>query len=197
MTSESEKREERQRRLRARGNERLEKIVGKPVDSSSPVISANAISNETDSVRALPQVEPESGSDSQSGDSSGMLPSVPEPNKKVHDEDFFRRFLTCIHTLMLIVLGIFSHAAFHQSCDSSCHSVLYREVTPQVCKDHLLLGRLFFYGGLFSVEMPFMFLTVKSCRAIGWPVMLRILSGLCLYYAAHIASGIFYEVFWQ
>lgn len=191
----STSREERQRRLLAKGNERLEKITGKPADSLTPIPITAELHEAKDAINAEPSGE--SGSESQSGESNGMLPSVPEPSKKVTEEDFFRRTITLIHTLMLLVLGVFSHAAFHQSCNSNCHSVLHRALTPAECRDHLLLGRMFFYGGLFSVEMPFLFLTIKSCRAIGWPVVIRIFSGFCLYYAAHIASGIMYEVLWQ
>lgn len=195
MSSSNSSREERQRRLLARGNERLEKITGK---STEATIGSSAGNEARESKEIVQELEDDSGSDSQSGDSSGLLPSVPEPSKKkVKDEDFFRRTITLIHTLMLLVFGIFSHAAFHHSCNSDCHSVMHRDSTPLECKDHLLLGLMFFYGGLFSVEMPFMFLTIRSCRSIGWSVVIRIFSGLCLYYVAHIASGILYEILWQ
>lgn len=194
-----EAREERQKRLLAKSKERLEFIVGKATTESyneGTMFQNKPILRNIQNFKSDELESNDSGTESPSGESSEMLPAVPQPIKKtIKEKDFFRELLTWIHTLMLIVLGIFSHAAFHQSCDSSCLSVIHRNITPMECRDHLFLGRVFFYGGLFSVEIPFLFLTIKSCKTIGWTVVIRIVSGICLYIVSHIASGILYETF--
>ena len=179
-----DQRNERKKKLLLKSEERLERITGQSQVNSLQL--QNFKKQEVE--RTI-----ESESDSVSGDSTGLMPAVPlPPTKTLREEDFFRDLLTWIHTLMLIVLGIFSHAAFHQSCEPSCFFILNDVQVPSSCKDHLVLGRLFLYGGLFSIETPFLFLTIKSYKSIGPRVFLRILSGICLYITSHIAAALAY-----
>lgn len=203
MSSSSVK--DRRSRLLANNADRMAKIVGKdPQDYVKQSLNSKTTENINDSIdcnsnsELLITKEDSSGSESQSGESIKMLPPVSEKVVKNPGEaEFFRSFLTLIHSLMLIVLGVFSHAAYHQSCKSECFTVLHRNVTPAECYSHLLLGKMFFYGGLVSVELPFLFLTFKSCRSIGWPVMIRVFSGFCLYYVSHVLAGVAYEILYQ
>lgn len=179
---------ERKRRLLLKSEERLERITGQSQVSS---FQSKSIQIPDPNEKLV-----ESESDSQSGDSTALMPAVPHPSKKpLGEEEFFRDLLTWIHTLMLIVLGVFSHAAFHQSCEPSCFSILHVPSIIPSCKDHLTLGRLFFYGGLFSIETPFLFLTIKSYKSIGPMVFVRIFSGICLYITSHIAAALAYQIF--
>jgi hypothetical protein len=178
---------ERKKRLLLKSEERLGRITGQPQPSN---LSSKPLLRQESNEKIT-----ESESDSQSGDSTALMPAVPQPPKKpLGDGEFFRDLLTWIHTLMLIVLGVFSHAAFHQSCDSSCFSILQAASTARGCKDHFTLGRLFFYGGLFSIEIPFLFLTIKSYKGIGPSVIVRIFSGICLYVTSNIAASLAYQI---
>lgn len=186
--------DERSRRLLSKGKERMDKITGNGNGVSTSLDEDGKLNaKEEEDVKVICERKTDSSSRSNSDISSTDVKHIAP---KISNDRFFRRTLTFIHTLMLLVLGVFSHAAYRQSCNSSCFSTVAHKLSvPLECKKHFILGRMFFYGGLLSVELPFLFLTLKGCRSIGWRVLIRIFSGLCLYFTAHIATGFFYEAF--
>lgn len=186
-------------RLLKSANDRLFKITGQ--NAGSPAVSTTGdagppISQDVHKAPSPIEKSPVSNEAySDSADSAGELkPAVPEIDPRKANVDDLRAIVTFIHTIMLVVMGVFSFFAFHHSCrQRECLLISKGPLDSEKCEEDMFLAKIYYHLGLLSVEAPFLFLTVKSSRHLGWRVFLRILTGLSLYCVSYVMAAAIYE----
>jgi hypothetical protein len=181
----------RREKLLKNSGQRMSKITGSEAAEPQEHSSSNLLSTAN---RPKNNVE---GYETAESSGNELTPSIPQADPKRVTPDQFRHIITVVHSIMLVVSGIFTLFAYVRNCrQCSCFSVLDRTMIKG-CEEDIFLAKLFFFSGLLSVEVPFVFLTIKTTRYLGPQIFARMLSGVSLYMLSYVLAGCFYQYILQ
>jgi hypothetical protein len=181
---------DRRERLLRNASQRLSKITGREEDSFSPPSVTPPVPLMAEPLQRLHPDDSAPSPTASSENEAEMQPAIPTHILS----DRSRWLITVAHTVMLVLMAWSAVLAYARNCrECRCFSILAATLSANECEEEVSLARYFLLGCFLSVEIPFVFLTVKGARQIGPVVLIRMLSGMCLYVSAYVVGAAFFQ----